>query len=54
MISIAHPHFRDELFEQAKELDFIDIARQLKESIHGVYLYYSIIFGVKVSFNHFY
>ncbi|SLM32119.1 Acetyl-CoA hydrolase/transferase family protein [Desulfamplus magnetovallimortis] len=37
LISIAHPDFRDELFQKAKELDFIDIGRKLKESIHGVY-----------------
>lgn len=37
LISIAHPQFRDELFQQAKELHFIDVGRQLKESIHGVY-----------------
>lgn len=37
LISIAHPDFRDHLFEQAKERDFIDISRKLKESIRGVY-----------------
>lgn len=37
LISIAHPDFRDELFERAKELDFIDIGRKFKESIRGVY-----------------
>lgn len=37
LISIAHPDFRDDLFEQAKERDFIDISRKLKESIRGVY-----------------
>lgn len=37
LISIAHPNFRDELFERAKELDFIDIGRKFKESIRGVY-----------------
>jgi GNAT superfamily N-acetyltransferase len=37
LISIAHPDFRDELFAQAKELDFIDIKRRFKESIRGVY-----------------
>ncbi len=37
LISIAHPDFRDHLFEQAKERDFIDISRKLKDSIRGVY-----------------
>ncbi|MBF0258402.1 MAG: GNAT family N-acetyltransferase [Desulfamplus sp.] len=37
LISIAHPDFRDDLFERAKELDFIDIGRKFKESIRGVY-----------------
>ncbi|MDY0219734.1 MAG: GNAT family N-acetyltransferase [Desulfobacterium sp.] len=37
LISIAHPDFRDQLFEQAKERDFIDVGRKLKESIRGVY-----------------
>ncbi|MBF0241394.1 MAG: GNAT family N-acetyltransferase [Desulfamplus sp.] len=37
LISIAHPDFRDELFERAKELDYIDIGRMFKESIRGVY-----------------
>ncbi len=37
MISIAHPDFRDELFTKAKELDFIDINRRLKESVRGIY-----------------
>lgn len=37
LISIAHPDFRDELFDRAKELDFIDIGRKFKESIRGVY-----------------
>ncbi len=37
LISIAHPDFRDELFERAKQLDFIDIGRKFKESIRGVY-----------------
>ncbi|MBF0228656.1 MAG: GNAT family N-acetyltransferase [Desulfamplus sp.] len=37
LISIAHPDFRDELFERAKERDFIDIGRKFKESIRGVY-----------------
>lgn len=37
LISIAHPDFRNELFEKAKELDLIDIGRQFKESIRGVY-----------------
>lgn len=37
LISIAHPDFRDELFAKAKELDLIDIGRQFKQAIKGVY-----------------
>ena len=37
LISIAHPDFRDELFASAKELDLIDIGRQFKQAIKGVY-----------------
>jgi len=37
LISIAHPDFRDHLFEMAKKHDFIDIGRKLSESIRGVY-----------------
>ncbi len=37
LISIAHPDFRDELFEKAKELNMIDMGRKFKESIRGVY-----------------
>ncbi|MEA1968582.1 MAG: GNAT family N-acetyltransferase [Thermodesulfobacteriota bacterium] len=37
LISIAHPDFRDELFSKAKELDFIDKNRKLKDAIKGVY-----------------
>ncbi|MBI9090934.1 MAG: GNAT family N-acetyltransferase [Desulfobacterium sp.] len=37
LISIAHPDFRDHLFAKAKELDFMDNSRKLKESIRGVY-----------------
>jgi RimJ/RimL family protein N-acetyltransferase len=37
LISIAHPDFRDELFAQAKELDLIDVGRQFKQAIKGVY-----------------
>lgn len=37
MISIAHPKFRDELFDQAKEMGLLGPERTLSESIHGVY-----------------
>lgn len=37
LISIAHPDFRDELFANAKELDLIDVGRQFKQAIKGVY-----------------
>ncbi len=37
MISLAHPDFRDELFEQAKEAGLIDPNRTLNESLFGIY-----------------
>ncbi|MBF0468126.1 MAG: GNAT family N-acetyltransferase [Desulfamplus sp.] len=37
LISIAHPDFRDQLFEQAKELNFIDRGRKLNDSLRSVY-----------------
>ncbi|MGD9301917.1 MAG: acetyl-CoA hydrolase/transferase C-terminal domain-containing protein, partial [Desulfobacterales bacterium] len=37
MISLAHPDFRDELFESAQEAGLIDRNRTLKESLFGVY-----------------
>jgi RimJ/RimL family protein N-acetyltransferase len=37
MISLAHPDFRDELFQQAQEDGLIDRSRTLNESIFGVY-----------------
>ena len=37
LISIAHPDFRDELFELAKEMKLLGPERTIKESIHGVY-----------------
>lgn len=37
LISIAHPDFRDELFEKAQELGFISKHRKLSESKHGIY-----------------
>jgi len=37
LISIAHPDFRNELFEKARDLDYIDINRKLKDAIKGVY-----------------
>jgi len=37
MISIAHPDFRDQLFQQAKEMGLLGPERTLDESLHGVY-----------------
>ena len=37
LISIAHPHFRDELFSQAQEAGLIGPARTVGESLYGVY-----------------
>lgn len=37
MISIAHPDFRDELFQQAKEIGLLTAERTLHESMQGVY-----------------
>ena len=37
MISIAHPDFRDELFDHAKEAGLIGASRSLHDSTHGVY-----------------
>jgi len=37
MISIAHPDFRNELFDQARELGLIGAERTLKDSVHGIY-----------------
>lgn len=37
MISIAHPRFRESLFEQAREKGFIGQERTLQESLNGIY-----------------
>ena len=37
MISIAHPDYRDELFQRAKELKLLGSERTLRESLHGIY-----------------
>jgi acyl-CoA hydrolase/GNAT superfamily N-acetyltransferase len=37
LISVAHPDFRDELFEQAKEMGLLGRERTITENIHGVY-----------------
>jgi len=37
MISIAHPDFRDDLFNKARALGLLSTRRTLAESIHGVY-----------------
>jgi len=37
LISIAHPDYRDELWQQAKDLSLLGAERSLKKSLHGVY-----------------
>lgn len=37
MISIAHPDYRDELFQRAKEMKLLGAERTLRESLHGIY-----------------
>jgi acyl-CoA hydrolase len=37
LISIAHPNFRDELFDKAKEMGLLDAARKRSELLHGIY-----------------
>jgi acyl-CoA hydrolase/RimJ/RimL family protein N-acetyltransferase len=37
MIGLAHPDFRDELFQQAKESGLVEKERTLKESLFGIY-----------------
>lgn len=37
LISISHPDFREELFDQAKEIGLVGGTRTLAESLHGVY-----------------
>ena len=37
LISIAHPDFRDALFEQAKELGLLGPERSLREEMHAIY-----------------
>ena len=37
MISIAHPDFRDHLFDQARELGLLGPERSLKEEMHATY-----------------
>ncbi len=37
MISLAHPDFRDELFQKAKEDDLIDRDRSLNDALFGIY-----------------
>jgi GNAT superfamily N-acetyltransferase len=37
MISIAHPAFRDQLFQKARDMGLLSPKRTLAESIHGVY-----------------
>lgn len=37
LITIAHPDFRDQLFEEAKELGLLGPERTLREEIHSIY-----------------
>ena len=37
LISIAHPNFRDDLFNQAKDMGILGQERHLRDSIHGIY-----------------
>lgn len=37
MISLAHPNFREQLFEEAKEMELLSPDLSLSESMHGVY-----------------
>jgi len=37
MISIAHPHFRDQLFHEAKKMGLLSAERTIKDSLQGVY-----------------
>jgi acyl-CoA hydrolase/GNAT superfamily N-acetyltransferase len=37
MISIAHPDFRDELFDKAKEMGLLGAERTLSDTLHGIY-----------------
>ncbi len=37
LISIAHPDFRDQLFEEAKELGILGPERSLREEMHAIY-----------------
>ncbi len=37
LISISHPDFREELFQQAKEMKLLGQERTLRESVHGIY-----------------
>ncbi len=37
LIAIAHPDFRDELFDQAKELGLLGPERTLREEMHSIY-----------------
>jgi GNAT superfamily N-acetyltransferase len=40
LISIAHPDFRDNLFEQAKEIGLLGPERSLREEMHATYPLY--------------
>ena len=37
LISIAHPDFREELWQQAKDMQLLGAERKLKKTLHGVY-----------------
>ncbi len=55
MISIAHPDFRNSLFDQAKELGLLGPERSLKEEMHATYPLYleesRIINNRKITFR---
>jgi acyl-CoA hydrolase len=55
LISIAHPDFRDTLFEEAKELGYLGPERSLREEMHAIYPLYleesRIIDRCKITFR---
>ena len=55
LISIAHPDFRDQLFEEAKELGLLGPERSLREEMHSTYPLHleetRVINGQKITFR---
>jgi acyl-CoA hydrolase/RimJ/RimL family protein N-acetyltransferase len=55
LISIAHPDFRDQLFEEAKELGLMGPERSLREEMHAIYPLWleesRVIDGKKLTFR---